>query len=449
MIGEDDDPNRTVIRPRPGGRRASSAAASMPGGDAGAALERFSAENELVAAAGPLLMLAAMIRGTATQPDVEGLRRRAAGELKAFEERATRLDIPRQTIRQARFALAATIDDIAQNTPWGGNDVWARRSLVTLFDRESIGGERFYELLDTVHREPGTNIGLLELMYLCLAFGFEGRLRIERRGQDELVRVRNGLHATIRNQRGEVERDLSPAWRGMEVPHRALKRRFPVWVVWATTAAAMALIWLGLSYLLNVESDAALVAMAAVPGFEAEDGRVPIAVETPEPEPGTAPPPPPPAERIRAFLKPEIDARLVEVLEVGQSVMIRILETDMFGSGSDVMSDKARAIVARIAEALKTEPGPVKVVGHSDNVPIRSARFPSNWALSEARAQSAAGLIRQLLNAPARVEVEGRGSAEPIADNATREGRALNRRIEVTLRPVTPPDELIATQEAQ
>ena len=446
--GPEDDPNRTVIRPRPGGRRsqpgAGPAAAARPG-DA-AAIERFAADNPLVAAAGPLLLLASLIRATPSQPDVEGLRRRCATELRNFEERAGRLEIQRQTIRQARFALAATIDDLAQNTPWGGNDVWAQRSMVTLFDREAIGGERFYEVLEQVHKEPGSNLWLLELMYLCLSLGFEGRLRVERRGQDELVRVRNGLYQTIRNQRGEVERELSPNWRGMETPHRALKRRFPVWVVWAATAGVMVFAWLGLTYLLNIESDETLTAMAAVPGIDAEAGRAPAPIPEPEPLPNTAPPEPKPIERVRGFLEPEIEQGLVEVLPKGQSVIVRIRAPNMFASGSDQLSDTARGIVTRVGEALKQEPGDVKVVGHSDNVPIRTARFPSNWALSEARAQSAASVIRGILGDPGRVSVEGRGASEPIADNSTAEGRARNRRIEVTLRPERPVDELVSSE---
>lgn len=438
---DDDDLNRTVIRPRPGGRRAqpgaergTAAGGAVPA--AGPMVERFAANNPLVAAAGPLLTLATLIRGTPTQPDIEGLRRRAAEEIRAFETRAGKLDLPRNTVRMARYALAATIDDVAQNTPWGGNDVWAARSMVASFDREAIGGERFYEVLDQAHKEPGSNLWLLELMYLCLSLGFQGRLRVERRGADELARLRSGLYATIRNQRGEFERDLSPRWRGMEIGHRMLRRRFPVWLVWVLTAGLMVFAWLGLDYLLNLEADTPVAALAGVPGIDATKGRETAPVSEPAAAAAPqAPAEPAPLDRVQGFLEPEIREGLVEVFGKGQAVIIRIRAPGMFASGSDVPSDRARAILARVAAALAEEPGKVKVIGHSDNVPIRTARFPSNWALSEARAQSAAGLIRARLDDPARVTVEGRGASEPIADNGTPEGRARNRRIEVELRP--------------
>ena len=105
----------------------------------------------------------------------------------------------------------------------------------------------------------------------------------------------------------------------------------------------------------------------------------------------------------------------------------------MFGSGSDALQDKFVEPVRRVAEALNGEPGKVIVAGHSDNVPIRSSRFQSNMELSLARAKSVMAGMAKTVSDPARLSAEGRADAEPIADNATREGRAANRRIEILL----------------
>jgi type VI secretion system protein ImpK len=77
-------------------------------------------------------------------------------------------------------------------------------------------------------------------------------------------------------------------------------------------------------------------------------------------------------------------------------------------------------------------PGQVDVIGHSDNVPIRTFRFPSNWELSRARAESVARLLAAGIG-PARVRADGRGDSEPVAANDTPQGRAKNRRVEITL----------------
>ena len=86
-----------------------------------------------------------------------------------------------------------------------------------------------------------------------------------------------------------------------------------------------------------------------------------------------------------------------------------------------------------MADALNDEPGPVIITGHSDNIPIKSSRFPSNMHLSLARAKSVMASMAKSMNDPSRLTAEGRAEKEPIADNSTREGRAKNRRIEVLL----------------
>jgi type VI secretion system protein ImpK len=73
------------------------------------------------------------------------------------------------------------------------------------------------------------------------------------------------------------------------------------------------------------------------------------------------------------------------------------------------------------------------VIGHSDNQPIRTVRFPSNFHLSTARAEAAAAIIADAAGNAARFNAEGRADAEPLADNRTAEGREQNRRVEVVL----------------
>jgi type VI secretion system protein ImpK len=76
----------------------------------------------------------------------------------------------------------------------------------------------------------------------------------------------------------------------------------------------------------------------------------------------------------------------------------------------------------------------VLVIGHSDNQPIRTVAFPSNFALSAARAEAAKAAILRGLGDASRLTAEGRADSEPVASNATADGREANRRIEVLLR---------------
>ena len=82
------------------------------------------------------------------------------------------------------------------------------------------------------------------------------------------------------------------------------------------------------------------------------------------------------------------------------------------------------------AEAIDEVPGEVLVVGHSDNTPIRSVRFPSNWHLSTARAEAVSERLSRNIQGR-RLRAEGRAESEPIAPNDSAEGRARNRRVDV------------------
>jgi type VI secretion system protein ImpK len=85
-----------------------------------------------------------------------------------------------------------------------------------------------------------------------------------------------------------------------------------------------------------------------------------------------------------------------------------------------------------VALALKQVPGSVLITGHTDNQPIRSLRFPSNWHLSQARADSVRDLLAPVVTLD-RMKAEGRAESQPLDDNATAAGRARNRRVEITL----------------
>jgi type VI secretion system protein ImpK len=106
----------------------------------------------------------------------------------------------------------------------------------------------------------------------------------------------------------------------------------------------------------------------------------------------------------------------------------------MFPSGSAVVQPSFVSLFERIGKALADERGAVQVVGYTDNQPIRSVQFPSNFQLSAARARAAADIIGRTIGQPARIATEGRADADPIGNNATPEGREENRRIEVVLR---------------
>jgi type VI secretion system protein ImpK len=146
--------------------------------------------------------------------------------------------------------------------------------------------------------------------------------------------------------------------------------------------------------------------------------------------------------RLAQFLQSEIKANLVLVRDEVDRSVITIRGEGLFAGGAATLAPDREALMLRIAEALAKTPGQVLVTGHTDNSPISSARFPSNWHLSEERAKSVQKLLVSGGVAADRIRAEGRADGEPLAPNDTPANKSLNRRVEVALmvgRPAAAP----------
>lgn len=119
----------------------------------------------------------------------------------------------------------------------------------------------------------------------------------------------------------------------------------------------------------------------------------------------------------------------VTVRNHGDWVEVEIRTDMLFGSGSAVLSASAEKVIAELAGVLSAAPNPVRVEGHTDNVPIRNSAFPSNWELSAARSASVVRLLAAGGVDPSRLAVLGLGQFRPAASNVTLQGRNANRRV--------------------
>jgi type VI secretion system protein ImpK len=451
-FSEPDDSDRTVIRPAPGGRRAAPQpqaappqspfqAATPPQSQqrAPAPIAAEGAENisfglnPLISAAAPLLQLIGRLRNTYSQPDPGDLRERALRQIGLFERTARDARISDEEIIKARYALCASIDDVAQNMPWG--TAWASRPLVASF-REGLRGYEgiasgvgFFQLLTRAEQQPGTELALLQLKYLCLSLGFLGELRAKQRPMAELDRVRENLFAIIVGQQGAPDPALSPHWPGVQAPYRPARAVVPTWVMGAAALAILGALFVWFSTGLNAASDDAFAQLLGAPM-----SKMPQIVRAAPVKPPPPPPQAPAPDPLYVFLKPEIDLGLVSVLGDHAMPIVRIRNTGMFASGSATVAQSYYRLLQRIGEALKAEKGPVTVDGYTDNQPIKTVQFPSNFQLSQARADAAKSIIARALGDPGRITAQGHADADPIASNATSEGRDQNRRIEVVLR---------------
>jgi type VI secretion system protein ImpK len=429
-----DSGDRTVIRPRPGGKgpvsqppstpqtppSASSAPAPQRPGTAPRLPTRQGA-NKLEIAATALLTLAGRLRETPSHPDPASLKNSIIEKIRHFEHKAQDLGVDKETIFWTRYALCTVIDETVLSTPWGNQSLWRDQSLLVTLHNEAWGGEKFFQLLNKLSQNPAKNIDLLEILYICLSFGFEGRYKPLPDGYAQLQTLRDNLYRTIRNHHEEYERDLSGNWLGVYLKQNALVQYVPLWVVLAVSGVILLLMYTAFNLSLNVKSDP----------VHAELHNIARNVKTVvERKP---PPAPDPDLTLRVLLADEITQGLVSVLEDYAKGSVRISGDGLFASGSGAVKAQFLPLLNRIAKAMDQLQGDIVVEGHTDNIPIRSLRFPSNWHLSRSRAESVAKIMASDLSSPSRIQSIGRGSAEPLASNKTSEGRARNRRVEITL----------------
>ncbi|NEV61087.1 type VI secretion system protein TssL, long form [Thiorhodococcus minor] len=138
------------------------------------------------------------------------------------------------------------------------------------------------------------------------------------------------------------------------------------------------------------------------------------------------------AEELREALKEEIEQGLLEISTIDDQVVIRIREKGSFESASDAISAEFRDMLVKIGDALNRVDGKIIVAGHTDDIPIETYEFPSNWVLSAARAAAVAHTMTEIGAVdPNRIEIRAYGDNQPLESNDTAEGRAANRRVEI------------------
>lgn len=139
------------------------------------------------------------------------------------------------------------------------------------------------------------------------------------------------------------------------------------------------------------------------------------------------------ASDIAAALHDQIVRGEVEVETRGRKIIIRIRERGSFETASAELHEGYYDVLDEIREVLKTRPGKILVEGHTDNLPIRTPRFRSNWELSSARAVTVAQELMKGDMNPRRFTVSGRADTMALVDNNTSENRARNRRVEIVI----------------
>lgn len=440
-------PEGTILRPRPGGAGRRIAAqsgtaaqptlrpaapgasfptqgSSFPGptgvdgpavAGGGASLDDFvtGTDNPLLQSAAPLLLLVARL-GAVQHVSSTTLRQQAVQEIRACEDRLRTAAVTREDVLVARYVLCTFVDTAVLNTPWGAQSDWASQSLLVMFHKEVSGGAKFFEIVDRVRVDPARYIGLIELLYVCLALGYEGKYRHDPQGAARLSQLQRELFELIRTRRSLQGEDLSPHWKGVEDRRNPVMRYVPWWVIAAGAAAVLTIAFVVFRTRLGIEAQPIRAALA-VPAVRVNYPAVTV----------------PRASRLKELLAPEEAAGRLKVEEFADKTVVTLLAPNLFRSGSAHVNADFNPTLLNIGRAIEKVPGRVLVVGHTDDQPVHSLQFADNFDLSRARAVAVADVLKPTLTNFGRVTWQGVGSTEPRYPMDTEENRARNRRVEI------------------
>ncbi|WP_408497289.1 type VI secretion system protein TssL, long form [Paraburkholderia xenovorans] len=374
------------------------------------------ARNPLLESARPLLRALADMPNDLELRAIEQLHLLLKQEVRLFQRLCEQANIRRDHMIGARYCLATALDESAGKTAWGQRETgveWIRKGLATEFHEDRQGGDKVYLLIGRLMNEPHEHLDLLEVIYRILSLGFMGRYRHEADGARKHDAVRQRLYNEIQTHRGVVPIALSPHAQSAAHGRRMSFYDLPVWITFAVLGFVLLGLFGWFKYHL-LEHSAALEKQIADIGH-------------------MTPPPAPQLPHLKELLKNEIAAGTVSVDEDARHSSVTFRGDAMFPPGSVNVDASMAPLIAKIAHEIAKVPGKVTIAGYTDNIPIKSRQFASNDALSEERATQVMQMLQAAGVAAARLEALGKGDANPIGDNTTARGRALNRRVSITV----------------
>ena len=378
--------------------------------------------NVIVSAATPLLTLGINVRSMSHHPDPKALYQQIAESLKTIDLQLKNQGLPKESIITARYIVCAYLDEMVMSTPWGGQSLWATRNLLMTFHKNNQGGAQFFEIIKLLTQSPAMNLDLIELCYLVLDLGFQGRYRISDTGSIEIASIQDNLYQIISTYRPAAIKQLSNHWRGaVNDQQKSLSGNSRLLITAGVSLLVTVLVFTVLLILLSQKSDPVAIKAASVAG-----NLQPI-VRNNRPIKRTTH-----LSYIRNQLKHDIIQENLAVEDISGGVRIIVFGSQLFKPSSAKLTKQKEITIANIISALKNTPGFIQITGHTDDIPIRTLQFPSNWELSSKRADEIVKLFQTHM--PDR-EIVGEGVADsaPIVPNNSRENRAVNRRIEINL----------------
>ena len=434
----DDDLSKTLIIPNPGGRRKPAGGAVVPetappafkpdpirsntiSQKVSPAFGQLEGENIILSSASDILILASNIRSLEPNNSIEQLRYDIEQLITKFDEKINAGNLSKEVALTARYLICCLLDELVLSTPWGSDSIWSHQTLLGKYHNETSGGEKFFLIVNKLLEQPQRNIDLIELCYVCLSSGFCGKYRVSKQGEGELLQVSQNLYKPIETFR-PIDRDLSPAWQGAGKSDKGFGKKFPSTLVFLCFGFILLAAYIGFLSSLKAKVEPLYQKIESI-------GWNDVVLKISEAQPDSID-----INAISNSLKDKlakyIDDKIIAIDVRDDALIIRLISTSLFKSGSSVTNEDALPDVNVLVNSIKDYADRVLVIGHTDS----TGKADSNWVISRKRAEAIAKWLTksnvQLINPITR----GVADTQPLVKDTDNDyNRSLNRRVELIL----------------
>ncbi|TBL68526.1 type VI secretion system protein TssL, long form [Hafnia alvei] len=372
-----------------------------------------SAENPLLEVAQPLLRaLSDMPEQIHDITHVEILKDTLKGQINLFSIVCDEVNIPWKKMAIIRYCLCTALDEAAHTAPWGHKAGWSQSNLLNHFEGDNDGGNKFFLLVGRLSMNPGEFADVLEVLLRILGLGFEGRYSILEDGDRQLTKIRQRLLTLIQSTRNTTGSILSPHGLLPPGPVKHKKNIIPVRVTALFVVALLVSMFIWSKYSLLSRLEGINRNIYAMRNIKEPNQHSEMRL------------------RLATLLRNEIQKQQVTVDETQKESKVVLKGDSLFLPGSISVQPAMVPVIERVAREVQRVEGEVLIVGHTDATPINQPLLPNNVVLSEKRAAEVARYFIKAGLPESKVKVEGAGSSQPLASEATVQGRAKNRRVE-------------------
>ncbi len=211
-------------------------------------------QNLLIDAASRIFATITQLKNSPHYHDINQLREYLLKEILLFKENAQTFDYNDDLILISQYAVSATLDETICKTSWGSKANWEKFNLLQELQENLKADEHFFVILERISQKPLRFIDAIELMYICLSLGFEGKFKHHPLEKQRLQKVSNYTYEVIRQYRGEFEKKLTPSIEQTTPKQRAVKkqRKIPIVSVLVLSSCIFFGLFFGFNYLLKI-----------------------------------------------------------------------------------------------------------------------------------------------------------------------------------------------------